>query len=97
MGTDRYFGATILFGHLHIGSVSDQTWDEGRLLFFQRTEVDPGVVDECGDRIVETHEELTQVLATASAITPTLRIWIHERLLDSTRQLMGLRTARSTA
>ncbi len=88
MDTDRYFGAAILFGRLHIGSVSDQTWDAGRLHFFSRPEVDPGVVDECGDRIAETQEELELVLATASPITPTRRIWIHERLLDETRQLM---------
>jgi len=88
MDTDRYFGASIQFGHLHIGGVSDQTWDAGRLHFFSRPEVDPGVVDECGDRIAETHEELELVLASASPITPTRRIWIHERLLGETRQLM---------
>lgn len=88
METDRYFGAAILFGRLHIGSVSDQTWDAGRLHFFSRPDVDPGVVDDCGDRIAETQEELELVLATASSITPTRRIWIHERLLDGTRKLM---------
>lgn len=89
MDTDRYFGAAILFGRLHIDSVSDQTWDAGRLHFFHRPEVDPGIGDECGDRIVETKEELELVLATASPIMPTRRIWIHERLLDGTRQLMN--------
>jgi len=88
METDRYFGAAILFGRLHIGSVSDQTWDAGRLRYFSRPDVDPGVVDDGGDRIAETSEELALVLATASSITPTRRIWIHERLLDETRQLM---------
>jgi hypothetical protein len=86
--TDRYFGAAILFGRLHVGSVSNQTWDAGRLHFFTRPEVDPGAADECGDRIAETKEELELALAAASPTTPTQRIWIHERLLDQTRLLM---------
>jgi hypothetical protein len=88
MDTDRYFGAAILFGRLHVGSVSNQTWDAGRLHFFTRLEVDPGAVDECGDRIAKTQEELELALATASPTTPTQRIWIHEQLLDQTRLLM---------
>ena len=89
MDTDRYFGAAILFGRLHVGSVSNQTWDAGRLRFFTRPEIEPGAVDECGDRIAETREELELALAAASPTTPTQRIWIHQRLLDQTRLLMS--------
>ena len=88
MDTDRFFEAELLFGRLHVGNVSNQTWDAGRLHFFTRPEVDPGVVDEWGDRIAETQEELELVLATASPTIPTRRLWIHERLLDDTRLLM---------
>lgn len=57
--------------------------------FFARPEVDPGVVDEWGDRIAETQAELALVLSSASPTIPTRRLWIHERLLDETRLLMG--------
>jgi hypothetical protein len=84
---DRFFAATILDGCLYVDGVPDWgPWDSSRLDRFTKYEIEPGLVEVAGDRVVRTVAELEEVLKAPTGQTPTLRVWIHESLEGEARR-----------
>ncbi len=86
--SDRYFPATILGGHLHVGGIPDRgPWDSGRLEWADEAFVDLLLEVRQADRKVRTREELEAVMGEPRGVAPTRYIWIHESLVDEARRL----------
>jgi hypothetical protein len=84
--SDRYFSATALGQRLYVDGVSENgDWDPGRLVFYSAEVVSILLKPRPQDRQVHTVQEL-QAAAEESGL-PAYRVYIHEALLEASRQI----------
>jgi hypothetical protein len=96
MATERFFTITRLGSRFDIRGIAEWgSWDVDRIEWATEPEVDAVLLPVAGDRKVRTPEELEAGLEEPlTDETPTRRLWVHERLLETVRKLWEQQTKR---
>ena len=89
MTSDRFFTITRLSSRFDVRGISEWgPWDATRIEWVTEPEVDAVLLPVAGDRKIRTSEELEAVFEEPlTDVTPTRRLWVHERLLETVQKL----------